>query len=94
MYAERAYQDKLKAALAAHFGPSLRLTVRVGSTEGTSVAAVKSREMAARQADAAEAIEDDPFVRDLVRDLGAEVVSSSIRPADEGAPGNPSSDKR
>ncbi len=94
MYAERAYQDKLKAALVAHFGPSLRLTVRVGSTDGTSVAAAKSREMAARQADAAEAIEDDPFVRDLVRDLGAEVVSSSIRPADEGAPGNPSSDKR
>lgn len=35
-----------------------------------------------RQASAAEAIEDDPFVRELVRDLGAEVVPSSIRPAD------------
>ena len=94
MYAERAYQDKLKAALAPHFGPALRLTVRVGDTSGGSLVAAKSREMAVRQADAAEAIEDDPFVRDLVRDLGAEVVSSSIRPADDGAPGNPSSDKR
>jgi hypothetical protein len=33
-------------------------------------------------------------VRDLVRDLGAEVVPSSIRPHDEVAPGNPTSDKR
>ncbi len=93
VYAERAYQEKLKAALAPHLGAGLRITVRVGSTEGRSVVAVKSREMAERQANAAEAIEDDPFVRDLVRDLGAEVVSSSIRPADDGA-ANPSSDKR
>ena len=92
--ADRAYQDKLKAALAPHLGPALRLTVRVGDTSGGSLVAAKSREMAVRQADAAEAIEDDPFVRDLVRDLGAEVVSSSIRPAEDGAPGNPSSDKR
>jgi DNA polymerase III subunit gamma/tau len=94
MYAERAYQEKLKAALVPHLGPALRLTVRVGTTSGNSVAAAKSREMAERQANAAEAIEDDPFVRDLVRDLGAEVVASSIRPADEGAAGKPSSDKR
>jgi DNA polymerase-3 subunit gamma/tau len=92
VYSEKAYQDKLKADLAAHFGPSLRLTIRIGSTAGSSVAATKSREIAARQASAAEAIEEDPFVRDLVRDLGAEVVPSSIRPAD--AAGNPSSDKR
>ncbi len=84
MYAERAYQDKLKDALAPHFGAGFRLTVRVGATEGRSIAAAKSREMAERQASAAEAIEDDPFVRDLVQDLGAEVIPSSIRPAEEG----------
>ncbi len=83
MYSERAYQDKLKAALAPHFGPGFRLTVRVGSTSGASIAAVRSRDEAARQARAAEAIEEDPFVRELVRDLGAEVVSSSIRPSDD-----------
>jgi DNA polymerase-3 subunit gamma/tau len=94
MYAERAYVDKLKEALAPHFGANLRVTVRAGGTAGTSVAAQKSRVDAERQANAAEAIEDDPFVRDLVRDLGAEVVPSSIRPHDEGAAGNPSSDKR
>jgi DNA polymerase-3 subunit gamma/tau len=65
----------------------------VGPTAGKSVAAAKSREEAERQASAAEAIEDDPFVRELVRDLGAEVVSSSIRPPDEAA-GKPTTDKR
>jgi len=85
MYAEKAYQDKLKGELQQHFGPTLRLTVKVGATAGVSVAAARSREAAQKQAVAAEAIEDDPFVRDLVRDLGAEVVSSSIRPADDPA---------
>ncbi len=93
MYAEKPYLEKLKAETARLFGPALRVNVRVGPTAGTSVAAAKSRETAQRQASAAEAIEDDPFVRDLVRDLGAEVVSSSIRPADE-APGGQTSDKR
>ena len=92
MYAEKAYVDKLKGELAPHFGSNFRLSVRVGTTGGKSVAAVKSREMEKRQASAAEAIEEDPFVKSLVQDLGAEVVPSSIRPAD--APGNPTSDKR
>ncbi len=92
MYAEKAYQDKLRAELQQHFGPAIRLTVRVGSTAGTSLAAAHSREMAKRQASAAEAIEEDPFVRDLVRDLGAEVVPSSIRPAEDAS--GPTSEKK
>ena len=88
MYAEKPYMEKLKGELAPHLGANLRLSVRVGTTAGTSVAAAKSRENAQKQASAAEAIEDDPFVRDLVRDLGAEVVPSSIRPLDESAGGS------
>ena len=91
MYAEKAYVDKLRAELVSYFGPALRLTVRVGATAGRSIAAERSREVAKKQASAAAAIEEDPFVRDLVRDLGAEVVASSIRPADDGAASN---DKR
>ena len=87
MYGEKAYQDKLKGELAPHFGENFRLTVTVGKTGGNSIAAARSREMAQKQAQAAEAIEEDPFVRDLVNDLGAQVVSSSIRPPEDG--GNP-----
>jgi DNA polymerase-3 subunit gamma/tau len=82
MYAEKPYQDKLHAALEAVFGTGFRLSVRVGQTAGTSVAAIRDREEEHRRSSAAEAIEEDPFVRDLVRDFGAEVVRSSIRPAD------------
>ena len=76
--------DKLKSELAAHFGSGVRLVVKAGATGGKSVAAARSKEMEERQASAAGAIEDDPFVRELVRDLGAEVVASSVRPVQDG----------
>jgi DNA polymerase-3 subunit gamma/tau len=81
-YAEKIYQDKLRAELSPHFGAGFRLTVRVGEPRGTSLAATRSVENERRMAGAAAAMEDDPFVRELVRDLGAQVVPSSIRPAD------------
>ena len=80
VYAERPYTEKLHAELTRIFGPGLRLAVKVGATSGASVAAVRSREDEQRRESAAEAIESDPFVRELVRDLGAEVVTSSIKP--------------
>ncbi len=93
MYADKTYTEKLRAVLAGHFGPTLRLTVQVGATAGKSLAAARSREDAERQASAAQAIERDPFVRDIVRDLGAEVVASSIKPAEGDSP-TPSNAKR
>jgi DNA polymerase-3 subunit gamma/tau len=93
MYAEKAYAERLKAEITPYFASGFRLTVRTGTVSGNSLAAARSREEAKRQAEAAGAIEDDPFVRELVRDLGAEVVPSSIRPA-EPAPGGPSNEKR
>ncbi|HTS86345.1 MAG TPA: DNA polymerase III subunit gamma/tau C-terminal domain-containing protein, partial [Usitatibacter sp.] len=84
MYAEKGYLDKLKSDLAPHFGSNLRVTVRVGSTNGKTVAAAKSREQEKLQARATQSIEGDPFVKSLVQDLGAEVVPSSIRPPEAG----------
>ncbi|HLX24403.1 MAG TPA: DNA polymerase III subunit gamma/tau [Usitatibacter sp.] len=84
MYAEKGYIDKLKADLAPHFGANLRVTVRVGSTNGKTVAAARSREQEQLQARANQSIEGDPFVKSLVQDLGAEVVPSSIRPPEAG----------
>jgi DNA polymerase-3 subunit gamma/tau len=83
MYAEKPYQDKLKSELTPQFGTGFRLTVRVGPTRGASVAAARSVESQRRLESAAQAIEQDPFVRGLVREMGAEVVRSSIRPAGE-----------
>jgi DNA polymerase-3 subunit gamma/tau len=85
-YAERNYLDKLRSELTPHFGEGFRLSVRTGPTGGASLAAARSRESEERQATAAAAIEDDPFVKSLVRD-GAQV--SSIRPPGNGGDGKP-----
>ncbi|MBL0140564.1 MAG: DNA polymerase III subunit gamma/tau [Betaproteobacteria bacterium] len=79
MYAEKSYLEKLKAALAPQFGAGFRLSVRVGETLGRSVAAVRGVEAQKRLDSATAALESDPFVRDLVEGMGAQIVSSSIR---------------
>ncbi len=72
--------DKLKKALAEHFGRPVPVEVTVGAVQGTTVAAVENGERAARLASAVATIENDPFVQALVRDFGASVVPGSIKP--------------
>ena len=73
--------DKLKAALAAHFGRPVAVSVEVGAVLGATAAAARQDERAARQADAEAVIAADPFVQALVRDFGASIVPGSIKPA-------------
>jgi DNA polymerase-3 subunit gamma/tau len=68
--AEKSFQDKLRGALQEHFGRSLRLTVKVGETGGNTA---RDRAVAV--------IGQDAFVRDLVENLDATIVDSSIKPA-------------
>ncbi len=72
--------DKLKAALAQRFGRPVEVTVEVGAVKGATVAAAKSDERAARQAEAEAIIDADPFVQTLLRDFGASVVPGSVKP--------------
>ncbi|MCZ7564122.1 MAG: hypothetical protein M5U08_10260 [Burkholderiales bacterium] len=78
---EKAYADKLKAALGAHLGASVGLTVRIGATRGDSVAAIQEGERKALQDQATASIQSDAFVRDLVEQFDGTVVDSSIKPA-------------
>jgi DNA polymerase-3 subunit gamma/tau len=78
---DRAYQDRLQAALEQHLGAKLRLEIGVGPGNGNTPAQVQDRESEQRQRAAAAAIEGDPFVRDLIENLDARVLSSSIKPA-------------
>ncbi len=78
--AEKNYQEKLRAELAAHFGAAVRLNIQIGAANGSSLVAKQDREAAKRQAEAEVAIDNDPFIRNLVQDFGAEVVRSTIRP--------------
>ncbi|MBL8511493.1 MAG: DNA polymerase III subunit gamma/tau, partial [Betaproteobacteria bacterium] len=78
--AERVYQEKLKQTLEAALGAPIRLSIKIGSMVGTTLAALEDREQMLRQEAAVRAIEQDTFVKHLKQDFGAEVVPSSIRP--------------
>jgi DNA polymerase-3 subunit gamma/tau len=78
--AEKTYLDKLKAALDAHFGASVMLKISVGETSGNSVAVVIEKEQQTKQNNAIAAIEQDPFVRELVENMDARLIESSIKP--------------
>ncbi len=82
--ADRAHQDKLKAALADHLGGPVTVKVTVGEVSGASAAAIEAGERDASRAAAAQAVQKDGFVNDLVNLLDGKVVDSSIR--QEGKP--------
>ena len=79
--ADKAYQEKLKSELLPHLGVSLRLNIRVGDVSGASLAAHEDRERSQQQRAAEVAIDEDPFIKSLKQDFGAEVLRASIRPA-------------
>ncbi len=79
MLLDKAYQDKLKTALEQQFGPGVRFTVSVGNVT-SSLAAITNRTEREQQAKAIASIEQDPFVRDLMADLDAKLIESSIKP--------------
>jgi DNA polymerase-3 subunit gamma/tau len=73
--------DKLKAALTQYFGRPVAVTIEVGAVQGSTVAAVRSDERAARQTEAQAIIDADPFVQAVVRDFGgARIVPGSVKP--------------
>jgi len=72
--ADKLYQDKLKAALHEHFGRPIRLAVKIGGTTGNSA-----------QDQAVASIQQDSFVRDMVENLDATIVTSSIKPVQSAA---------
>lgn len=74
--------DRLKAALAEHFGRPIRVSAEVGSTSGPTAAGLAEQARAERQKRAEDAIYADPFVRELIENFGATVDPQSIRPKD------------
>jgi DNA polymerase-3 subunit gamma/tau len=77
--AERGYVDKLKAALEQHLGSVVGLKVAVGEIAGSTAAALEAGEREAKRAAAAQAVQTDGFVQDLVNLFDGKVVDSTIR---------------
>jgi DNA polymerase-3 subunit gamma/tau len=88
--AEGGTVDKLRAALEAALGRSVRVSTEFGSTSGPTAAGLAAQASAERQRQAEEAIYGDPFVRELLDNFGAAVDPASIRPRD----GNDTGTKR
>ena len=92
---DKAYQEKLKAALIPQWGDSLRLVIKIGVAAGisigegasNSVASQQDRARSLEQTAAENAIEQDPFIKNLKQDFGADINRASIRPLIHG-PGN------
>jgi DNA polymerase-3 subunit gamma/tau len=81
--AERAYQEKLKAALDQHIGRPTTVKVSVGEVAGKSAAAIEAGDRDARQAEAARAVQADGFVKELVNLFDGKIVDSTIRQTDK-----------
>lgn len=77
---EKSYQEKLKLALYDYFGEHIPVTFAIGNGSGNSPAEKEHREKQERQMRAIQAIEKDPFVRELVENFDAKVIDSSIKP--------------
>jgi DNA polymerase-3 subunit gamma/tau len=77
---EGAHQGKLKAALQQRFGSVLRVTFKVVSGEVHTPAVAEKREQSERQAQAATAIANDPFVKELQESFGGSIRKNSIQP--------------
>lgn len=71
--------EKMAAALTEHFGKPVRVTTEIGAVEQTAnAAAIAERE--ARQRQAEENMQRDPFVQAMMREFNAIIVPGSIKP--------------
>jgi DNA polymerase-3 subunit gamma/tau len=77
--------EKLQAALQERFSPTkIHVEIDIGQVWYTaSVEAIAYREACQREAE--DIVMNDPFVKDVMRDLGAFIVPGSVRPAQGGA---------
>ena len=76
---EPNYQDKLSAAINQHFGRKIKLSLKVGGTGNTPAKQIFEEKVAV-QSEAETAIQQDDFVQALMKDFGANIIPSSIKP--------------
>lgn len=76
-------QAKLQSELERHFGRSLRLSIQLEHAAGETPVARSNSIKRERQERAIAAIEEDPFVREVVELFDATINEASIRPTGE-----------
>ena len=78
--ADKAYADKLKAAIDQATGRKWMLAFEVGSAADVSLAAQRSREQAEQKARTEAAFRGEPFVQDALARFDAKIRPDSIKP--------------
>ncbi len=73
-------QDRLQQGLSEHFGRALRVEIELAEVETTTPAGVAQQERKERQEQAAAAIEQDGFVREVIETFDAHLIEPSIKP--------------
>jgi DNA polymerase-3 subunit gamma/tau len=76
----KAPQEKLQAALAAHFGRAMKLSIEIGELNGETPAQRAESARSERHTRAIEALEQDAFVRDMIETFDATISEQSIKP--------------
>jgi len=77
---EKGPQERLRLAVEAHLGRSVRLKIAIGRPQAPTPAERDERERANKRAAAEQSLDADPFVRELIEGFGARVVPDSIKP--------------
>jgi DNA polymerase III subunit gamma/tau len=77
---EKAYADKLKAALEEKLGRRVRLRFDIGGDGAATLAVQEKRARAESRAKTEAAFRDDPFVQDVLDRFGGKVKPDSIKP--------------
>ena len=77
---DKAYADKLKAAVEAALGKRVRMRFEFGAESPASLAAQEKRRRSETQASTEAAFRDDPFVQDVLERFNAKVRPDSIKP--------------
>ncbi len=72
--------EKLQDILTAHFGRPLRVAIEVGEIATETPAQRNQAEKAERHAAAVAALEQDPFVRELIERFDATLEEASVKP--------------
>jgi DNA polymerase III subunit gamma/tau len=76
----RGAAEKLQAELSAHLGRPLRIAIEIGQVASETPAQRNQAERAQQHATAVAALEQDPFVREMIERFDATLLEASVRP--------------